>query len=168
MNTLTGEAGIKIGPIVLETLVKHYFERVKNNASLNNGSTQLRQDELLYDEAFNIVKVCRPLFYPFAFGPNVIQPFPGIPRGFHKVRTLLYTNPLGFLTLCFRHSVEELQRFSNMKTPSPPWVHVVKEYVPISCCDQAATYLIQALGGEEMTKRLVGGTKWWQVRGVKG
>lgn len=40
--------------------------------------------------------------------------------------------------------------------------------VPMSCCDDAATYLIKALGGEEVTKRVVGGTKWWQVRGVRG
>lgn len=38
----------------------------------------------------------------------------------------------------------------------------------MSCCDDAATYLIKALGGEEVTKRVIGGTKWWQVRGVKG
>lgn len=40
--------------------------------------------------------------------------------------------------------------------------------MPISCCDIAATHLIKALGGEEMAKRVVGGTKWWQVRGVRG
>lgn len=38
----------------------------------------------------------------------------------------------------------------------------------MSCCDEAADIVVQALGGEEMTKRVVGGTKWWQVRGVKG
>lgn len=67
-----------------------------------------------------------------------------------------------------RHTVEELQGFSNTRTPSPPWVHVVRLIVPMSCCDDAATYLIQALGGDEMTKKVVGGTKWWQVRGIKG
>ena len=38
----------------------------------------------------------------------------------------------------------------------------------MSCCDQAADYLIKALGGESATKEIVGGTKWWQIRGVKG
>ena len=38
----------------------------------------------------------------------------------------------------------------------------------MSCCDQAAEYLIDALGGESVTKRVVGGTKWWQIRGVNG
>ena len=38
----------------------------------------------------------------------------------------------------------------------------------MSCCDEAATLLIQALGGEEDTSLLVGGTKWWQVRGLTG
>lgn len=36
------------------------------------------------------------------------------------------------------------------------------------CCDEAAVHLIKALGGEDVAKRVVGGTKWWQVRGVKG
>lgn len=44
---------------MLETLVKHYFDRIKKeNAQRSNFTTQLHQDELLYHEAFNIVKVC--------------------------------------------------------------------------------------------------------------
>ena len=55
-NSLTRDAGLKLGPIVLETLVKHYFDRMKkDNAS--KTSIRLRQDELLYDETFVIVKV---------------------------------------------------------------------------------------------------------------
>ncbi|KAI1785206.1 alpha/beta-hydrolase [Ganoderma leucocontextum] len=73
-----------------------------------------------------------------------------------------------FMEAATKHTVEELQAFSNTRTPSPPWVHVVRLLVPMSCCDEAATHLIKALGGEEITKRVVGGTKWWQVRGVKG
>jgi hypothetical protein len=55
-NSLIGEAGLKIGPILLETLVKHYFSRLKHEVK-GKGMTKLRQDELLYDEAFNVVKV---------------------------------------------------------------------------------------------------------------
>ncbi len=58
--------------------------------------------------------------------------------------------------------------FGNTQTPSPPWVHVVKVVVPMSCCDEAAKYLTQVLGGEETARRLVGGVKWWQVRGING
>lgn len=72
LNGLTGSAGLKLGPLVLETLVKHYFERlkVKTPATVssdgvahdgNQGrpalSNNLRQEELLYDQAFAIVKV---------------------------------------------------------------------------------------------------------------
>ncbi|KAG1760103.1 hypothetical protein EDD22DRAFT_902993 [Suillus occidentalis] len=118
-NSLTRNAGLRLGPLVLETLVKHYFDRIKKeNAQRSNFATQLHQDELLYHEAFNIVK--------------------------------------------------EVQAFSNNRTPSLPSSHVVRLLVPLSCCDEAASYVIQALGGEELAKRLVGGTKWWQVRGVKG
>jgi hypothetical protein len=77
------------------------------------------------------------------------------------------TRPLLNLGL-LRHTVEELQAFSNVRTPSPPWVHLVRLEIPMSCCDQAAEYLIKALGGPEVCNRVVGGTKWWQVRGRRG
>lgn len=131
VNSLTRQAGIQLGPLLLETLVKHYFDRlVKEGELQGRATTRLRQEELLYDEAFNVVKT--------------------------------------FLEASTKHTVEELQKFSNTRTPSPPSVHVVRLLVPISCCDEAAKILIQAFGGEEMTKKIVGGTKWWQVRGVKG
>ena len=74
LNGLTGSAGLKLGPLVLETLVKHYFERLKVSQKIpattasdgvahdggRNESTpnnNLRQEELLYDQAFTIVKV---------------------------------------------------------------------------------------------------------------
>jgi len=40
--------------------------------------------------------------------------------------------------------------------------------IPMPSCDEAAKYLIAALGGEEMARKVAGGTKWWQARGVKG
>lgn len=130
-NSLTRNAGLRLGPLVLETLVKHYFDRIKKeSAQQSNFATQLHQDELLYHEAFNVVK--------------------------------------SFLEASTYHTVEEVQAFSNNRTPSLPSSHVVRLLVPLSCCDEAASYIIQALGGEELAKRLVGGTKWWQVRGVKG
>jgi hypothetical protein len=56
VNTLTGSAGFKLGPVLFETLVKHYFERV--GTAQSEEFVQLRKDEILYDEAFNVVKVC--------------------------------------------------------------------------------------------------------------
>ncbi|KAJ7935116.1 hypothetical protein B0H13DRAFT_1949785 [Mycena leptocephala] len=126
MNALTTQAGLKIGPVVLETLVKHYFERLKRKAQADNHhntDTPLRREELLYDEVFNIAKV-----YP------------------------------GFAVIAF----------TNTRTLSPPWVHVVRLVIPMSCCDEAAQYLITALGGEDIARKMVGGCKWWQVRGVPG
>ncbi|KAJ7496886.1 hypothetical protein FB451DRAFT_1209127 [Mycena latifolia] len=129
MNNLTTQAGLKIGPLVIETLVKHYFLKHKTQDNPGPG-TQLRQDELLYDEAFNIVKA--------------------------------------FLNAASYHTVEEVQAFANTRTPSPPWVHVVRVVVPVSCCDDASKYLISALGGEDAARQMVGGCKWWQVRGIPG
>ncbi|KAJ7072701.1 hypothetical protein C8F01DRAFT_1104996 [Mycena amicta] len=134
MNGLTTQAGLRIGPIVLETAVKHYFERLKQNLKVQtdsiNPAVKLRQEELLYDEAFAIVKA--------------------------------------FLNAASYHTVEEVQAFSNTRTPSPPWVHVHRCVVPISCCDEAAEILVKALGGEEVARKVVGGCKWWQVRSVRG
>ena len=49
-----------------------------------------------------------------------------------------------------------------------PWVNVVRALVPLSLCDLAAALLIKACGGEEVMKRTLGGTKWWQVRDTQG
>ncbi|KAF8260354.1 hypothetical protein EI94DRAFT_1829826 [Lactarius quietus] len=73
-----------------------------------------------------------------------------------------------FLDGASRHTVEELQSLLNVRTPSPPWVHVVRLVIPTVSCDEAAVYLIKAFGGEDMMKRVVGGTKWWQVRSIRG
>ncbi|KAF8629564.1 hypothetical protein AX15_003377 [Amanita polypyramis BW_CC] len=130
MNSLTTDVGLKVGPILIETLVKHYFERLGGNMRNDPSCTQLKQDELLYDEVFNLIKA------------------------FMKAA-------------CF-HSVEELQELSNTRTPSPPWTRIVRLLIPLSSCDKAASYLIQALGGEEHARTVVGGVKWWQVRGLDG
>lgn len=57
VNALTTEVGLRVGPVVLETLIKHYFDRLKGNTQQDESSTRLRKDELLYDEVFNVVKV---------------------------------------------------------------------------------------------------------------
>ena len=70
-NALTRHVGLNAGTWVLETLLKHYFENLfkdkasraaatePNPASVSSSSSgELRRDELLYDEAFNIIKVC--------------------------------------------------------------------------------------------------------------
>ncbi|KAF8879684.1 hypothetical protein CPB85DRAFT_1341605 [Mucidula mucida] len=117
MVNLTAEASLLVGPVVFGTLDKYH-------------STQLRRDELLYDEIFNLAKK--------------------------------------FMEIATNHTVEELQALGNTRTPSPPWVDVIRVLVPMSCCDEAAKLLTKALGGEEVARRMVGGVKWWQVRGLNG
>ncbi|KZV82439.1 alpha/beta-hydrolase [Exidia glandulosa HHB12029] len=124
---LTADVGVKVGPLLLETAFRHFL-------SSKHGSDEFKaKDELLYDEAFNIVKVSKK---------------PAI--------TLVRTE------------VEDLQQFSNARIPVPPWIHAPRVLIPMSCCNTAANHLIEVLGGPEMCQRLVGGTKWWQVRGVQG
>lgn len=82
VNSLTRQAGVKLGPLLLETLVKHYFDRlVKESESQGRAMTKLRQDELLYDEAFNIVKV-RPYHIWIR---TLINATSDISRGFNEV-----------------------------------------------------------------------------------
>lgn len=57
INSLFSQAGFKLGPLLLDTLVKHYAERILKERG--DGVTQLSQDELLYDEVFHVVKVSR-------------------------------------------------------------------------------------------------------------
>ncbi|CCA70533.1 related to acetyl-hydrolase [Serendipita indica DSM 11827] len=73
-----------------------------------------------------------------------------------------------FLEASSKHTVEELQEFSNIRTPSPYWVHSPRVLVPLVCCELASKHIITALGGEESAKKILGGIKWWQVRGIKG
>jgi len=57
VNSLTTDIGLRVGPVVLETLIAHYFERLKRDSQDKKTLAGLRQDELLYDEVFNVVKV---------------------------------------------------------------------------------------------------------------
>ncbi|KAJ2918541.1 hypothetical protein MD484_g1828, partial [Candolleomyces efflorescens] len=125
-NALTRDIGFKVGPLLLEVFAKHY----RRSEGEEEGGVKLRKNEILFDEAFNIVK--------------------------------------SFLNTATCHTVEDLQAFSNTRTPSPPWVKVVRTLVPMSSCDQAAKYLVQVLGGEDFCRKIIGGVKWWQVRGVNG
>ncbi|KAH7097493.1 alpha/beta-hydrolase [Auriculariales sp. MPI-PUGE-AT-0066] len=119
---LTADVGVKLGPVMLETAFKHFLAQ-------RNGEVKAK-DEILYHEAFNIVKT--------------------------------------FMQTSTKHAVEELQQFSNQRIPVPPWVHAPRVLIPMTTCDEAAKILINVLGGPEVCKQLVGGTKWWQVRGVEG
>ena len=76
VNALTRETGAKLGPLLLETLVKHYFERLLKDSAVKSGSsTKLRKDELLYDEAFIIVKVRSTDIHVFTHRSNDLQTF---------------------------------------------------------------------------------------------
>ncbi|KAG9045790.1 hypothetical protein FS837_005652 [Tulasnella sp. UAMH 9824] len=123
-GSLTTSMGFKLGPIMLSTLITHFLNR-----ELATKDSKARE-ELLYDEAFIIVK--------------------------------------SFMEASTKHTVEELQAFSNTRIPAPPWVRTVRVMIPLSSCDKAADKLIEALGGKEMATQVAGGTRWWQVRGLEG
>lgn len=74
LNGLTVSAGLKLVPLVLETLVKHYVERLKatprasattsSDGVIHDGKhggsvldVNLRKEDLLYDQTFTVAKV---------------------------------------------------------------------------------------------------------------
>ncbi|KAK0475454.1 Alpha/Beta hydrolase protein [Armillaria novae-zelandiae] len=129
VNPLTARTVLRAPPLLLKTLLKHYFNRVVKKKP-GKSSTRLRHDELLYDETFSLLKM--------------------------------------FITLAANHTIEEFQAFSNIQTSSPRRFHVERLVVPMSSCDDAAKYLVQALGGQDATRRAAGGVKWWQARATNG
>lgn len=56
VNTLLAESALRAGPLVLETLVKHYFAKLKRDTE-KQAKTKLSEEDLLYDQAFTIIKV---------------------------------------------------------------------------------------------------------------
>ena len=66
-NSLTTEASLKLGAIVIETFFKHYLERnsesSKATGSESSANTTLREQDLLWQESFEIIKVRARLFF---------------------------------------------------------------------------------------------------------
>lgn len=72
-----------------------------------------------------------------------------------------------FIEIATNDTAEALQRFTNTRVPAPPNSTSLRLLVPMVSCNQAAAMLIEYFGEEEITK-IVGGSRWWQVRGLKG
>ncbi|KAI0722242.1 alpha/beta-hydrolase [Cerioporus squamosus] len=70
-----------------------------------------------------------------------------------------------FIELGTKNTVESLQAFTNTHVPAPYWCAIVPVKIPWASCNQAADALIDWFGPEEL-KRVVGGERWWQVRGL--
>lgn len=56
---------------------------------------------------------------------------------------------------------------TNTHVPAPYWAAVSPVCIPLSTCNRAADALIDWFGPEEL-KQVVGGERWWQVRGLNG
>lgn len=56
---------------------------------------------------------------------------------------------------------------TNTHVPAPPWAAVVPVKIPFSSCNKAADLLIDWFGPDDL-KHVVGGERWWQVRGLDG
>ncbi|KAF9464372.1 hypothetical protein BDZ94DRAFT_1256294 [Collybia nuda] len=72
-----------------------------------------------------------------------------------------------FIEMGTKNTVESLQAFTNTHVPAPYWAVVSPVLIPLSSCNHAADVLIDWFGPEEL-KRVVGGERWWQVRGLDG
>jgi len=65
------------------------------------------------------------------------------------------------------HSRCSFHPSTNTHVPAPPWAAVATITIPIPTCNTAADILIDWFGPEDL-KYVVGGHKWWQVRGLDG
>lgn len=126
MTITTLGTAAHISPTVIKTFFKHYYERIKKDRQDRDTEAT---DELVFDEAFNVVKA--------------------------------------FIELATSDTIESLQRFTNTSVPVPPWATSISTLVPIESCNQAADILKGYFGPDDL-KTLVGGEKWWQVRGIAG
>ncbi|KAK0206338.1 hypothetical protein DFS33DRAFT_1372681 [Desarmillaria ectypa] len=72
-----------------------------------------------------------------------------------------------FIETGTRNTVESLQAFTNTHVLAPYWAAVSPVRIPLSSCNRAADILIDWFGPDEL-KRVVGGERWWQVRGLDG
>ncbi|KJA29849.1 hypothetical protein HYPSUDRAFT_31857 [Hypholoma sublateritium FD-334 SS-4] len=72
-----------------------------------------------------------------------------------------------FIDMGTKNTVESLQAFTNTHVPAPYWAAVSPVTIPLSTCNAAADSLIEWFGPEEI-KLVVGGERWWQVRGLDG
>ncbi|KAI0637973.1 alpha/beta-hydrolase [Trametes polyzona] len=126
MPVTTTSAAIHITPVVIKTFVKH--AKRKGIKYKDGDGTVQGWDDILYDEAFHIVKA--------------------------------------FIELGTKNTVESLQAFTNTHVPAPFWCAVVPVKIPLSSCNKAADALIEWFGPEDL-KHVVGGERWWQIRGLE-
>ncbi|KAF9472963.1 alpha/beta-hydrolase [Pholiota conissans] len=80
-------------------------------------------------------------------------------EAFHIVKT--------FIDMGTKNTVESLQAFTNTHVPAPYWAAVSPVTITLFSCNAAADLLIEWFGPEEV-KYVVGGERWWQVRGLDG
>lgn len=56
---------------------------------------------------------------------------------------------------------------TNTHVPAPPWAAVAPVQIPLSSCNKAADVLVDWFGPDDL-KCVVGGERWWQIRGMDG
>ncbi|KAG9102351.1 hypothetical protein FRC06_002069 [Ceratobasidium sp. 370] len=141
MPLTTAGAAVHLTPTVIGTFCRHYQTKIHK---LKHGGQEVLTDDILFDEAFHVVKA--------------------------------------FVELGTHHTVDDLQSFTNTHVPSPFWTTVIPTRIPLSSCNDAADLVIKLLrqtstpsgsnfSDEEADaefKRVVGGERWWQVRGLDG
>ena len=109
-NTLTRDIGLKVGPTMFQVLVQHYFDHLKDDLE---KSDSLKQDDVLYHEAFTIVKVG----YIF-LGRSLFDFFKGLFKCFNVVSNGLYIHLLSINNSSISHTIEELQGLYKICCPN--------------------------------------------------
>lgn len=72
-----------------------------------------------------------------------------------------------FLEFSTHYTLESLQEFCDTFYPTPfvpPSISRVRDHIQLATAARAAGFLIDALGGEDECKKLLGRVNWWQLR----
>src|ERR1700761_2939304 len=123
-TSLTTKTTLGLMPLAIGILLRHYYDRVlkdKNKSKNGEGAAvlvPLRQEELMYDEAFTITRVSLSLLNP-QINPNHPDTISGYARqNFMDSATKCVPTFNTFFSVSLKpncdgsHTVEELQQFT--------------------------------------------------------
>jgi hypothetical protein len=156
MPVSTFSAAVHITPVVVKTFARHGKRLAKKR---NEEHAEEAQDDILFDEQVSWLVGNRCLICS-----QSISYRESIHRAGHakqgRVSSKIVRQPEYLVYLLTRRSC-------NTHVVAPYWAAVAPVCIPLRSCNEAADVLIEWFGPDEL-KAVVGGERWWQVRGLDG
>lgn len=155
MTIALPSVAVSTAPTVVKTFFQHYITQMKKDKEdrRTEGEWERNANPLSQLRKF----VINPFLFFYLLIPATDEFM------FHEAFAIVKR----FIEIATRDTAESLQRFTNTRVPNPPGATSLRLLIPMTSCNQAAACLIEYFGEEEL-KTVVGGSRWWQVRGLKG